>query len=96
LDETTRTRLRLIIKEAKWKKASSPRYKTAPHSYIIAHNCGPEWKWFYEQIRNHGTYRTWHGHRYKYLILDRYCYWVDWPALNRAKADTLDPLPKKA
>jgi hypothetical protein len=90
-------KLRKFIREAKWKTASSPAYRSAPHSYVIAfwfkeetHDGKTAWKWFADLIRDYGEYRTWRGHRYKYLILDGHCFWVDFPALNKAKADTLD------
>lgn len=82
--------LQKIIREVTWKTASSARYKDAPHAYIICFRSGPEWKVFADAIRDCGEYRTWHGYRYKYLQIDSFVYWVDFPALNRAKADTLD------
>jgi hypothetical protein len=98
LDAATKSRLREIIRTEPWKPASSPQYKDAPHSYLIAYNYPvPEtgvsrWKFFADAIAQCGEYRTWkHRFRYKYLIIDGYCYWTDFPALNRAKADTLDP-----
>ena len=96
LTSERKEQLRAIIRDAKWKTASSARYRTAPHSYIIcfkdspAHH--PGWQFFDKAIRECGEYRTWKGHRYKYLIIDSFAYWVDFPALNRAKADTLDSL----
>lgn len=93
MDRTIQNQLRKIIVEANWETARSLRYATAPHQYIICFRSGPEWKVFADAIRTHGVYRTWKGHRYKYLILDRKCYWVDFPALNRADDSTLDPLP---
>jgi hypothetical protein len=93
MDRELQNRLRKIIVDANWQSARSARYADAPHQYIIAHRSGPEWKVFADAIRMHGVYRTWKGHRYKYLILDNRCYWVDFPALNRAYVNTLDPLP---
>jgi hypothetical protein len=90
IPQDVRAELRKVIREASWTKASSAAYKNSPHHYIIAMRCGPEWRWFYGIIRDYGVYRTWHGHKYKYLVLDRKCYWVDFPALNRADVDTLD------
>ncbi|MCX5794233.1 MAG: hypothetical protein NTY77_01900 [Elusimicrobia bacterium] len=83
---------RRIIKTAPWKVASSARYRTSPHSYIIAHKSGPGWGWFADLIKAWGRRRTWHGHAYKYLIIDGEAFWVDFPALNRAAEDTLDPV----
>jgi hypothetical protein len=31
----------------------------------------------------------------KYLIFEGYCYWVEWPVLNRALISTLDPVPEE-
>jgi len=53
-----------------------------------------EWDRFAELIRSCGVSRTWRGHGYRYLIINRKCYWVDWPALNCANVATLDPLSK--
>lgn len=95
----TLQKLRKFIREQKWKSASSPAYANAPHSYIIAFwYPGPDsrfdnktpWKWFADLIREHGTYRSWRGHRYRYLLLDGYAFWTDFPALNKARQDTLD------
>src|SRR5882672_3823833 len=94
MDRTLLNRIRRIIAEAKWEKARSAAYANAPHQYIICFRSGPEWKVFADAIRTHGVYRTWKGHRYKYLILDGKCHWVDFPALNRADVTTLDPLPE--
>src|SRR5216684_6177923 len=80
--------LRETIAKATWEVAKT--YKDAPHSYIIKFRSGPEWGKFAGLIKHCGTYRTWKGHRYKYLVLDGKAYWVDWPALNRADAATLD------
>lgn len=84
--------LRKIIRDAPWKASTSDRYKTAPHQYIIATNSGPEWKFFADNIAKYGEVRSWRGHRYKYLVVDDYCYWVMFPVLNRALVDTLDPI----
>lgn len=99
LPSGTLEKLRTLIKKAPWKTASSPAYRNAPHSYIIAfwypephrnfENKTP-WKWFSDLIRVHGEYKTWKGHKYKYLTVGREVFWVDFPALNRASADTLD------
>jgi hypothetical protein len=86
----TRKRLRAIIRRARWKKATSAEFKNAPHSYIIAMKSGPEWRYFANAIRKHGVYRSWHRKRFKYLVIDGYCYWTCFPALNRARSDTLD------
>ncbi len=86
-----RERLRVLVREFSWKKASSPRYRNSPHRYVIFFESNKtKWKWFAGQIRRFGEYRTWRGQRYKYLLLDGECLWIDWPALNKAKADTLD------
>jgi hypothetical protein len=90
IPDKTLTKLRRTIKESPWKTATSPRYKNAPHSYIIWFNGVTTWRWFAGRIRKHGQYRTWRGHKYKYLLLDGEAFWLDWPALNRAKANTLD------
>jgi hypothetical protein len=84
--------LRKIIRDAAWKTSTSERYKTAPHQYIIATNSGPEWKFFADNIATYGEIRSWRGHRYKYLVVDEYCYWVMFPVLNRALVDSLDPV----
>jgi len=96
--ETLR-KLRKFIREARWKTASSPAYRDAPHAYVIAFwypdpqanfdNKTP-WKWFGDLIREHGEYKTWKGHKYKYLTVDKKVFWVDFPALNCADANTLD------
>jgi hypothetical protein len=83
--------LRQIIREAHWKASTSDSYKTAPHQYIIATDSGPEWKLFADNIATCGEIRSWRGRRYKYLIVDDYCYWVIFSVLNRALADSLDP-----
>jgi hypothetical protein len=90
LPSATLEKLRTLIRASPWKTASSPRYKNSPHSYIIFFNGKRAWKFFAHKIRKFGAYRTWKGHRYKYLLVDDECFWIDWPALNRAKADTLD------
>jgi len=88
--------VRKIIRKVEWTTASSPRYRTAPHRYVIKFRTlgitKAEWDRFAELIA--GVRRTWRGYSYKYLILDRRCYWVDWPALNCASVGTLDPLKK--
>ena len=86
----TRKKLRSLIRKSPWRYASSARFKDAAHSYIIYFWKPASWKWFASIIRRHGVYRSWRGCRYKYLLLDGDCFWIDWPALNRAKADTLD------
>jgi len=83
-------RLRAIIRGSNWKTAASAKYRTCPHSYLIFFDSKTKWLWFSKQIKRFGTYHHWRGHRYKYLLLDGECFWVDWPALNRAKVDTLD------
>lgn len=91
-----RARLRDIIKSEPWKAASSARYADAPHTYLICFwypkpATGVSlWKEFADAIKECGEYKTWKGYRYKYLQIDSYVYWVDFPALNRAKAETLD------
>jgi hypothetical protein len=96
---STLKKLRALIKKSPWRTASSPQYRNAPHSYIIAfwytdndknYENKTAWKWFADVVSTYGEYRTWRGHKYKYLIVDRKCYWVDFPALNRAALDTLD------
>ena len=79
-----------IILNSAWKHATSARYKDSPHKYIIDGKVGPEWQVMADYIRKYGVWRSWHGHRYKYLIIDEYAYWVDWPALNQALENTLD------
>jgi hypothetical protein len=95
----TLKKLRALIRKSPWRTASSPRYRNAPHCYIIAFwfpdkdpafDDKTPWKWVADLIREYGASRTWRGHRYKYLFVDDECLWVDWPALNRAKASTLD------
>jgi hypothetical protein len=70
----------------------------APHRYVIKFRTlgisKAEWDRFAKLIRSCGSCRTWRGHSYKYLIVDRKCYWVDWPALNCANVATPDPLKK--
>jgi hypothetical protein len=90
IPDRTVAKLRRVIKKSVWKVASSARYRDAPHSYLIFFGHATVWKWFASRIRRHGTYRTWRGHKYKYLLLDGECFWTDWPALNKAKANTLD------
>ncbi len=92
MDRESLARARKIIREAPWKVASSAAYRSSPHSYIIAMRSGPEWREFAGFIKTFGTYRTWHGHKYKYLIIDSNAFWIDFPALNKAPADTLDPI----
>jgi hypothetical protein len=36
------------------------------------------------------VYRTWRGHKYKYLVLDGQAFWLDWPCVNKADVNTLD------
>jgi len=98
-----RVKIRKIIREVKWKPATSAAYKDSPHSYIIAYDFPLDrfkmsaWKMFSTVIAQCGEYHEWtpkgsnQSYRYKYLVLDGYCYWVDFPALNRAKADTINP-----
>lgn len=94
MDEVTE--LRSIIAAAPWEPAKSARYANSPHTYIIMFRSGPEWKRFADLIRNCGVWRSWtpkgsaKSYHYKYLIIDEKAYWVDWPALNRADASTLD------
>jgi hypothetical protein len=88
--------LRKIIRTAACKTATAPEYRLDPHQYIIAQKCGPEWKVLADAIKTYGEWRTWlrrsdrRRFRYKYLILDSYCYWLMSPVLNRAKANTVD------
>lgn len=84
--------VREIIRKAPWKTASSAAYRSAPHSYIIAQRSGPEWGRVADLIKRCGVYRTWRGHKYKYLIVDELAFWVDFPALNKALKSTLDPM----
>ena len=96
IPKATQDELREIIRTAAWKTATSKEYRLAPHQYIVAMNCGPEWKVLADAIKTYGEWRTWlrrsdrTGWRYKYLILDSYCYWTMFPVLNRAKTSTLD------
>jgi hypothetical protein len=89
-------KVRRIIRDAEWKSSTSEEYKLAPHQYIVAMKCGPEWKFLSDSIRDYGEYRSWlrrrdrRVFRYKYLIVDDYCYWTMFPVLNRAKKNTLD------
>jgi len=83
-------KLRTLIRTCSWKNATSDRYKNSPHSYLIFFDNKTKWLWFSKQIKRFGTYRTWKGHKYKYLAVGDEVFWTDWPALNRAKADTLD------
>ena len=87
-----------IIAQARWKQTSSPQYRDCPHSYIIAHRCGPEWKQLADLITMYGEYRMWRKYRFKYLFLDGEIFWVDFPALNRAPEASLDNggWPRKA
>jgi hypothetical protein len=90
--------LRDVISVAKWTPTTSANYKDCPHSYIIKFKTGPEWDYFANLIKVCGEMRTWIAPwgqkcRYRYLIIDGMAYWVDWPALNRAAASTLEPLP---
>lgn len=56
--------------------------------------CYKEFKFLSDAIAKYGEYRSWlrrrdrRRFRYKYLILDGRCYWLMWPILNRAKANT--------
>lgn len=93
--------VRAFIRDSTWEHARSERYKKTPHRYIIKFraNIGVEsWQRFSDLIRDCGRYRNWtrdgKTYRYRYLIVDGDCYWTDWPALNRADAKTLDPLPR--
>lgn len=90
--------VRSIIASANWKQSTSEEYRTAPHAYIIDRRLqGPgsaakpeHWTRFADLIKNCGVFRTWRGHRMKYLIVDGMCYWLIWPVLNRADVATLD------
>ena len=86
--------LRTLIAKANWKPASSPEYKSAPHSYIVKMKrhglTAAQWQRLADIIARSGTWRTWRGKRYRYLAIDRKVYWVMWPVLNRADAATLD------
>jgi hypothetical protein len=65
-----------------------------PHSYPVLFQpkgfTKREWTRLSKLIRRCGQPRQWQGRRYKYLIVDGFCYWTMWPVLNRAKASTLD------
>src|SRR6266853_5724677 len=71
-------KLRTLIRTCSWKNATSTKYKACPHSYVIFFDSKTKWLWFSKQIKRFGTYRSWKGHRYKYLLLDGDCFWVDW------------------
>ncbi len=90
IPRATLEKLRTLIKKSPWKAASSPQYKNAKHSYLIFFWAKRPWKFFAHKVRKFGVYRAWRGHKFKYLLLDGECFWVDWPALNRAKQSTLD------
>ena len=83
-------KLRAIISGSNWRTATSAKYKTCPHSYLNFFDSKTKWLWFSRQIKRFGTYKIWKGHKYKYLTVGDEVFWTDWPALNRAKADTLD------
>jgi hypothetical protein len=91
-----RAKVRKIVKQASWTTARSPEYALAPHQYLVAMRSGPEWGVLAKAIRAFGEYRTWlrrrdrKRFRYKYLVLDRRCYWEMWPVINRASSSTLD------
>jgi hypothetical protein len=101
LPRSVRDRVRKIVKQAAWKAATAPEYALAPHHYIVAMKSGPEWGYLAKAIRKYGEVRSWlrrrdrKRFRYKYLVLDGYCFWVMWPVLNRARATTLDPKPRR-
>lgn len=83
-------KLRALIRKSAWKTATSARYKDAPHRYLIYFECRRAWKWLAARVRKYGTRRSWRGNKNKYLLVDGACLWIDWPALNKAHADTLD------
>jgi hypothetical protein len=91
-----RTKLRRTIQDVEWKSSSSEEYKLDPHQYIVAMKCYKEYKFLSDAIAKYGEYRRWvrrrdgRRFRFKYLILDGRCYWLMWPVLNRAKANTLE------
>lgn len=89
-----RQKVRQCVARAKWKRSTSEEYKDAPHSYIRFFDVPKLWKFLADTIRDCGEFRTWKRQRYKYLILDGYCYWSMWPIVNRAKAETLNLDPK--
>jgi hypothetical protein len=99
IPNATLKKLRSLIRKSPWRTASSPRYRDARHSYLIAFwfpdkdpafDDKTQWKWFADLIRERGEYKSWRGRKYKYLTVGKEVFWVDFPALNRAKADTLD------
>ena len=78
-----------------WREASSPQYRDCPHSYIISawdgeRYCRPQWDELARLIELHGVPRIWRGQWYKYLHVDGMIYWIDPPALNRAREENLD------
>ncbi len=63
-------KLRALVQASPWRKATSAPFRDAPHSYVIFFWAKRPWKFFAHKIRKYGVYRTWRGHRYKYLVLD--------------------------
>lgn len=90
--------VRSFIEKIQWTPAKSARYQKCPHSYVIKWRplgiSVEDWDRFAYLIKHCSVARQWRDpggglHRYWYLILDGFCYWVDFPALNRADASSL-------
>jgi hypothetical protein len=86
-------RVHAVIARTAWERSRSAEYADAPHEYVVWFRCPrkADWKILTAAIRDFGEFRTWRGNRQKYLILGELCYWQQWPAINRANVNTLDP-----
>jgi hypothetical protein len=89
--------VRDIISRVQWTHSTSPEYKDAPHSYVIKFRplgiTEREWCRLEYLTKHTGVVRSWRKYRFKYLIVDDYCYWVIWPVFNRAALKTIQPPP---
>src|SRR5260370_35566000 len=82
-------KLRALVRESPWRKATSAPYRDAPNSYVIFFWAKRPWKFFAHKIRKYGVYRTWRGHRYKNIVLANEVFWASLPALTEDKTAKL-------
>ena len=78
------SRVRAYIAAFNWKFAKTmPQW---PHSYVVRDwRRKREFDFFAKLIEKNGYIDPWGRHRWKYLVVDNFKYWVDDDVLNRAQ-----------
>src|SRR5262245_63512434 len=85
-----KSRVVALSRRLKWKKASSPIYKSAPHEYCSISNRRKDFIRLALMIKKFGEYKRWRKYRFKFLTCGRFVFWWMQSVINRSYVESLD------